>query len=227
MEYLNKLTKILLIEDNPGDARLITEYLSPAGDTSFNVIVAESLARGKNLLDEEAFDAVLLDLHLPDSDGLETFDRLHRHAQFVPVIVLTGLDREDVGIAAVKRGAQDYLFKGVADRSMLIRSIRYAIERADLESQILRSNQALEERVEIRTQELQAARERASRSERLATIGQLSGGIAHDLRNPLGAIQNAAYYIKKNGEATSPIKIMQTSHDGLRSSIARWPWRMM
>ena len=105
MENLNKLTRILLIEDNPSDSRLITESLSPAGEARFEVTVAERLESGKNLLDEEAFDAVLLDLNLPDSDGLDTFERLHSHAPSVPVIVLTGLDSEDVGIAAEKWSA--------------------------------------------------------------------------------------------------------------------------
>lgn len=204
MQNLDKVTRILLIEDNPGDARLIIEYLSPSGEARFNVTVAERLESGKNLLDAEAFDAVLLDLNLPDSDGLGTFERLHSHAPLVPVIVLTGLDRDDVGIAALKKGAQDYLFKGDADRSSLVRSIRYSIECARLESQILQTNQSLEERVKLRTQELETARERASRSEKLAIIGQLSGGIAHDLRNPLSAISNAAYYLKTKFNAGGP-----------------------
>ena len=204
MENQNKPINILLIEDNPGDARLITEYLSPAGAARFKVTVAGRLESGKSLLDAETFDVVLLDLNLPDSDGLDTFERLHAHAPSVPVIVLTGLDSDDIGIAALKEGAQDYMFKGDADRSTLVRSIRHSIERARLESQILLANQSLEERVKLRTEELEAERERASRSEKLAMIGQLSGGIAHDLRNPLSAISNAAYYLKRKFNAGEP-----------------------
>ena len=204
MENPNKPINILLIEDNPGDARLITEYLSPAGAARFKVTVAGRLESGKSLLDAETFDVVLLDLNLPDSDGLDTFERLHAHAPSVPVIVLTGLDSDDVGIAALKEGAQDYMFKGDADRLTLVRSIRHSIERARLESQILLANQSLEERVKLRTEELEAERERALRSEKLAMIGQLSGGIAHDLRNPLSAISNAAYYLKRKFNAGEP-----------------------
>ena len=204
MENQNKPINILLIEDNPGDARLITEYLSPAGAARFKVTVAGRLESGESLLDAETFDVVLLDLNLPDSDGLDTFERLHAHAPSVPVIVLTGLDSDDIGIAALKEGAQDYMFKGDADRSTLVRSIRHSIERARLESQILLANQSLEERVKLRTEELEAERERALRSEKLAMIGQLSGGIAHDLRNPLSAISNAAYYLKRKFNAGEP-----------------------
>lgn len=205
MDDLNDLTKVLLIEDNPGDARLIIEYLAPAGEARFNVTVAGRLDSGKNLLDDEIYDIVLLDLNLPDSDGLATFEHLHSHSPLVPVIVLTGLDSDEIGIAAMHKGAQDYLFKGDANRSALVRSIRYSIERAQLEFQILETNRSLEHRVELRTQELEAARELASRSEKLALIGQWSGGIAHDLRNPLGAISNAAFYLKRRfnaGEAS-------------------------
>jgi len=204
LEKLNERTKILLIEDNPGDARLIAEYLSPPGDAGFEVTVSKRLESGKILLDKEAFAAVLLDLSLPDSEGLATLEQIQEHASSVPIIVLTGLDSDVVGIAALQKGAQDYLFKGDADRPTLVRAIRYSIERARLESQILQTNQSLEERVELRTRELEIARERASRSEKLAIIGKLSGGVAHDLRSPLGAIKNAAFYLKRKCDIDWP-----------------------
>ena len=191
---------ILLIEDNPEDARLIKEYLTPVDEGSFDVTVAERLDSGIELLRERSFDVVLLDLTLPDSAGLATFEKVRDQALMVPVIVLTGLDDKATGLAAVKAGAQDYLLKGEVDGPVLVRALKYSLERSYLESQILLSNQTLEERVELRTRELEAARDRAYRSEKLAIIGQLSGGVAHDLRNPLGAIRNAAFLLKKRNQ---------------------------
>jgi len=198
--------RILLVEDNPGDARLIIEYLPRSGDEKFNVIVAARLDTGSGLLHEHPFDVVLLDLTLPDSNGLATFERIHRQNPAVPVIVLTGLDDKTVGVAAVKAGAQDYLLKWEVNQSVLVRTIRHSIERAALESQILQSNRTLEERVKLRTQELEASRERATRSEKLALIGQLSGGIGHDLRNPLNTIKNAAELVTRKINAGPSIE---------------------
>ena len=96
------------------------------------------------------------------------------------MIVHTGLDDKITGVAAVKAGAQDYLLKSHVNQSMLVRTLRYSIERSSLEWQQLQSNQTLEDRVKRRTEELETARDRASKSEKLAIIGQLSGGVAHD-----------------------------------------------
>jgi len=197
MEIDRATIKVLLIEDNPGDARLIMEFLSLSDDERFEVTVAERLDSGMEKLEQESFDLVLLDLTLLDSSGLATFEKISSQSQFIPVIVLTGLDDKTIGVAAVKLGAQEYLSKGEVNQSVLVRTINHSIERASLEWQILQANHNLEERVALRTHELEIERARASRSEKLALIGKLSGGLAHDLRNPLGAIKNATYYLKR------------------------------
>ena len=120
--------KILLIEDNPGDARLIQEALSLAGDAS-EVQWTDRLAKGLEMLERDRFDAVLLDLSLPDSRGFSTFEQLRRRAPRVPVVVLTGLDDEGLALRAVREGAQDYLVKGTVKSSTILRVIRFAIER--------------------------------------------------------------------------------------------------
>ena len=120
---------ILLVEDNPGDARLVQEYLKETGKTTIHITTAETLAEAFDLTDKYRFDAVLLDLNLPDSHGLDTFDSIHRKSPLLPVIIMTGLVDESIVIEAVSRGAQDYLTKGEVDGNILLRAIKYAIER--------------------------------------------------------------------------------------------------
>ena len=120
---------VLLIEDNPGDARLIRELLAEMNSGQFSVECAGQLDEGLDRLARGGIDVVLLDLSLPDSKGLETFTAAHAGSRGVPIIVLTGLDDETVAISAVKKGAQDYLVKGRVDGELLSHAIRYAIER--------------------------------------------------------------------------------------------------
>ncbi len=120
---------ILLIEDNPGDARLLQETLKDAGNGQFELQHVKRLDEALKLLDEENFGVVLLDLELPDSVGFDTFLRVKEHAIKLPIIVLTGIYGETLAVNAVKAGAQDYLVKGQVDSNLLVRSIRYAIER--------------------------------------------------------------------------------------------------
>ena len=159
----DKPIKILLVEDNPGDARLIKETLSEAASDQFEIVCAERLDLALEHVAQHEFDIVLLDLTLPDSSGLHTFERMHAQAPRVPTIVLTGLDVETLGTEAVHKGAQDYLIKGQVDTPLLVRSIRYAIERRLLENQLLQSN-------------------------RLESVGELAGGVAHEFNNLLTSI---------------------------------------
>ncbi|MBI3756180.1 MAG: sigma-54-dependent Fis family transcriptional regulator, partial [Deltaproteobacteria bacterium] len=125
-----KTIKILLVEDNPADARLIKEMLLDSSDKdafSFTHVIRLSEAL-KHLL-KEHFDIVLLDLILPDSSEIETFKQIYSQMPGVPIVVLTGLADETLAVKAVREGAQDYLIKGQVDGEMLMRSMRYAIER--------------------------------------------------------------------------------------------------
>src|SRR3954447_14890748 len=103
---------VLLIEDNPGDARLVELMLREAGGATIQLARAERLAAGLAHLARSPADAILLDLSLPDSQGLATFARLHVAVPDVPVVVLSGLADETVAVQAVAAGAQDYLVKG-------------------------------------------------------------------------------------------------------------------
>ena len=131
--------KILLVEHNPGDARLLREMLADPDGARFELTHVVQLGDAFVRLDAEHFDAVLLDLSLPDSVGLETLTRTHTHAPGAPIIVLTGLDDEMLGVRAVQIGAQDYLVKGQVERSLLVRAVRYAIERKRAEEQLRES----------------------------------------------------------------------------------------
>ncbi|UPT75565.1 MAG: PAS domain-containing protein [Elusimicrobiota bacterium] len=120
---------LLLVEDNPGDARLIQETLSQSKLTRFAVTRAARLDEALAALKASPHDAVLLDLTLPDSRGIDTFLRLRAAFPAVPVVILTGLDGEDTGVRAVQEGAQDYLVKGEPAAEAVSRVIRHAIER--------------------------------------------------------------------------------------------------
>ena len=133
--------RILLIEDNPGDARLVQELLADA-DAPYAVETAATLAGALALLSSRTFDLALLDLHLPDADGLGTIGRLREPAPGLPIVVLTGLDDVSVGLEAVRTGAQDYLRKGTFDVDLLHRTLRYAAERASLQRALLQKERA-------------------------------------------------------------------------------------
>ena len=148
--------RILLVEDNPGDALLLKETLSQVLGAAFSIACASNLSDGIKLLHEQVFDAVLLDLSLPDSGGIATLLQVNADAvaSGLPVIVLTGLDRQDIGIEAVRKGAQDYLVKGKVSPELLERSIHYAIERKATHRALQLANDNLEQKVIERTAQL-------------------------------------------------------------------------
>ena len=176
MSVLDTLIKIILVEDNPGDTFLIKQELKQLGNRQLQVTHFEFLEEAINSLHTNDFDAVLLDLSLPDSQGLDTLLSLEEEAPGLPVIVLTGLDDETIAIKAVRQGAQDYLVKGEFNGQLLIRSIYYAIERKRLEKDL---KQRTIELAQV-NEELQA----------------FSYTVSHDLRNPLQAINNLHYLLK-------------------------------
>ncbi len=132
-----KPTKILLVEDNPGDARLVQEMLAELGPNRFALEHVDSLGEALLSLNRTGFDLVLLDLCLPDSGALDSLTRLQTAAPRVPVVVLSGHDDDAIALQCVQGGAQDYLVKGKGDSEVLSRSLRYAIERKQVEEEIL------------------------------------------------------------------------------------------
>lgn len=126
--------RVLVVEDNPGDAALIRYSLAEPGPGKFSIAHAPSLADATAQMQADSFDVILLDLSLPDSYGLETVKKiLENMPHKAAVVVLSGLDDEELALEAVKQGAQDYLVKGRSDGDVLRRAIRYAIERQRIE----------------------------------------------------------------------------------------------
>ncbi len=128
--------KVLLIEDHPEYGPLIESILSEEKDLFFHISRAEKLATGLKRIREGDTDLVLLDLSLPDSQGMDTFLRLQTEAPSLPVVVLTGLKDDNLALEVIRRGAQDYVVKGEVDGKMLARILRHAVERHRLQETI-------------------------------------------------------------------------------------------
>lgn len=139
----NKIIKVLSVEDNPELATLMQKVLPQDKTNTFELEVVDCLSRGLERLSEGRFDILLLDLNLPDSQGLDTFIRVHTQVTQIPIIVLTGLENETLAMEALRMGAQDYLVKGQFDIVLLTRFIRYAIERYENLEQLRRIKGAL------------------------------------------------------------------------------------
>lgn len=237
-----KNLKILLIEDNPGDAGLIRAMLAESPIMTCSLKWVETLSEGMRLIEEEETDLILLDLGLPDSLGLDTLRRLYAGTRHKPaVVVMSGMGDEDIGVAAVQEGAQDYLVKGQVDGCLLIRSIRHAIERNEAEKALQHAHDELENQVRLRTEKLSQTivalerenmeRQRAEyereklqmqlmQVQKMESIGRLAGGIAHDFNNMLGVILGHAELAIKRSDQSQPmyIHLLEISKAAKRSA---------
>ena len=162
--------RILLLEDNAGDAYLVKEQLRDIDNFIYSIDNAQYLEQAIALLQENSYDAILLDLTLPDSQGIETFQAVDRAAEDTAIVIISAVSEEDLAIQAVKQGAQDYLAKGKIQPNTLSQTIKYAIERKS-------ANQLLKKR----TQELEHAN---------AELQAFNYTVSHDLKNPLSFIKS-------------------------------------
>jgi two-component system, sensor histidine kinase and response regulator len=180
---------VLLVEDSPIDARLLRDALERVAPGRFVVTHTERLNEALQCLKEARFDVLLLDLGLPDSQGLQTFTQVYAQAPAVPIVILTGLDDETLALEAVRTGAQDYLPKAQLAGHTLARAMRYAMERTQAAGRLRRLNDELEQQGSERTADLQAA---------YKELEAFAYSIAHDLRAPLGAIHGFTAIVLRN-----------------------------
>ena len=171
---------ILLIEDKPTDILLIKRMLSTI--VNFTIEQVARLSAGLERLDQGDIDVILMDIVLPDGDGIESIKKVYTMFPGVPIVVLTGFPDEATGIRAIQEGAQDYLVKGRINADALIRILRYSIER-------------------------KKTREELQKLRNLESLGLIAGGIAHDLNNLLKTIldniASAKIYVPSGNEAFS------------------------
>lgn len=151
---------ILLIEDNRAEARLLQELLKGSLLHHTDVKAVTRLAEGIDYCTNHTVDVVMLDLTLPDSHGLASLDTLQNRVPGIPVVVLTNTNDDVLAVEAVRRGAQDYLVKRLVNQDLLVRSLRYAIERQQIEEALRAANETLELRVQSRTAALETANQR-------------------------------------------------------------------
>jgi CheY-like chemotaxis protein len=176
--------RILTIEDNPGDYRLLQEALGTENPTNFEMVRAESLSEGLQQLSSNRYDVLLLDLTLPDSHGFNTFRKIQKSFPEISIVVLTGNDDEGLAVTAVQEGAQDYLVKGQFEGKLLVRSIRYAYERMRAEKALRKANT-------------------------LKNIQQLAAAISHEFSQPLQTLSGCLSILNNENKKKSDAEYLE------------------
>ena len=166
--------RVLLVEDNPGDAFLVKEFLSEVGTTQFELVHVVRLGEALERLAQERFDVVLLDLALPDGQGLDVVTKTRDAATDTALVVLTGRADTELALEALRVGAQDYLNKMQISNDALGRAIHYALERHRLQLEMVRLQERLREADQVRV------------------LAETAGAAAHEINNPLTVVMGIA-----------------------------------
>jgi len=205
---MKKPLRALIVEDSEDDALLVIRELERGGhDTTFErVETAEEMTAA---LKKQAWDIIIADYRLRHFSAPEALELFQQSGLDLPFIVISGTIGEETAVETMKAGAHDYLMKGNLTR--LVPAVERELHEAEVrkerkkaEKELEKHREHLEELVKERTKELQEAQEQLVRSEKLTVLGQLAGGMGHELRNPLGAIKNAAYFLNMALEEPEP-----------------------
>jgi signal transduction histidine kinase len=195
-----KQIKILLIEDDVVEARLIQEILKNFHLNQFCLTHVKRLQAAIERLRQEQFDLILLDLTLPDSQGLASVELLVQSFAHVPIVVLTNMNDNQLAVAAVRQGAQDYLVKRNINIDVLVRSIQYAIERQKASDLLRETNENLTRQIQEKTTELLKAKEINHFQSELMSM------FSHDFRNPLTTVLSCTELLQNRSDRLSEEK---------------------
>jgi two-component system, sensor histidine kinase and response regulator len=229
---MEKTIKLLLIEDNPLDAKLFQRLLDRSSRTSYKLEFAGTLSDAFEFLESNGdIDAIVIDLNLPDSQGLDTFRAVRLKHPNLPLIVLTADDDDRLALKAVQAGAQDYIVKGDLSPMFLGRAIRYAIERQSSESRIHQLNHDLEKRVldlaaanknlDRLSHGLSLARDEAVQA--AAYKSEFVAKMSHEIRTPIAAVLGTIDLLKTtelNDEQKDLVEIIHASAESLLNSVS-------
>jgi signal transduction histidine kinase len=219
---------ILLVDDDPQDRRLVEMILAKSYALGqYQVQTAGTMSETIQYLSNNDYDVVLLDLNLPDCRGMETVQKVQDLHSHTAVIVLTGLDDEEIGIAAIKQGASDYLTKGKYLANLLVRTIRYSLERRKMEDELRKHREQLEHEVNERTADLRTVNEqlrneieerkqvekelliaKADAESANEAKSEFLANMSHELRTPLHSILSFSSFGIKKFDNAKPEKLL-------------------